>query len=267
MGRKIFSGTLIGLSVLLFVLALVAIGLAWAYNEPLTQTGLVRLGEIDDELGLAQMALRDARLEIERTLRIVDSAEETLASLKDELDQARLLFGEVDGTIESQLVPGLQGSREQINQAISAVQEVRALLKQLNDIPFVNLNIPGDQLLADVAAVGFSLDTQIAGMQTLAKKADTFLNDAAYLMGGDMGETKQNLENFLAVIDEYDGKLTAWRAEVAGLSQSLPGWVDKAALTLTIFLLWFAVSQFSLFLHGLSIWRGGDPLAVLRRSA
>jgi hypothetical protein len=34
---------------------------------------------------------------------------------------------------------------------------------------------------------------------------------------------------------------------------------------LTIFLLWFAVSQFGLLLHGLSLQQGGDPFAVIRR--
>jgi hypothetical protein len=34
---------------------------------------------------------------------------------------------------------------------------------------------------------------------------------------------------------------------------------------LTIFLLWFAVSQFGLLLHGLSLQQGGDPLVVIRR--
>ena len=265
MTRKIFAGILIGLSSLLFILSTVSIGLAWYYNEPLTQDGLVRLEQIDSELTLAQTTLQDARLEIERTLRIVDSAEQTLSELKDELAQARSLFGEVDDTLEGQLVPGLQGTREQINAAIMTVQEIRAFLKQLNEIPFVSLNLPGDELLADVIAIGISLDGQIAGVEALAEKATVFLKDASYLMGGDLGETKQNLKNFLVVINQYEQKLVEWRAQVADLSQSLPGWLDTVSVILTIFLLWFSLSQFGIFLHGLSIWRGGDPLAVLRR--
>lgn len=266
MTRKIFAGTLIGLSALFFILGLVAMGAAWFYNEPLTQEALSRLQMVDSELELAQSTLTDARLEIERTLRIVESAETTLDELKDELSQARALFGEVDGTLENQLVPGLQGTRQQINNAIAAVEEIRVFLQQLNDLPFVSLNLPGDDLLVEIIAIGSSLDGQIADMQALAEKATVFLNDASYLMGGDLGETRQNLQNFLVVINDYDQRLTDWRAQTADLSESLPGWVDTASTVLTVFLLWFVFSQFGLFLHGLSIWRGGDPLAVLRRS-
>ena len=47
--------------------------------------------------------------------------------------------------------------------------------------------------------------------------------------------------------------------------EKTPKWIDQASIILTIFLLWFGLSQFGLVLHGLSIQRGGDPLAVLRR--
>jgi hypothetical protein len=48
------------------------------------------------------------------------------------------------------------------------------------------------------------------------------------------------------------------------LIQALPTWIDRTSLSLTFFLLWFALSQFGLFLHGRLLLRGGDPLAALR---
>jgi hypothetical protein len=49
------------------------------------------------------------------------------------------------------------------------------------------------------------------------------------------------------------------------LYTSVPRWSDWTAVGLTIFLLWFAISQFGLLLHGLNLRQGGDPLVVLRR--
>jgi len=46
--------------------------------------------------------------------------------------------------------------------------------------------------------------------------------------------------------------------------EALPTWIDRASISLTIFLLWFSLSQFGLLLHGLSLRRGNDPLEVLR---
>lgn len=270
--RKIFAGTLVGLSALLLLLSLVGVGLAWYYNEPLTREGLTRLEQIDTELSLAEGVLKEAGVEIERTLRIINSAEVTLSQLKDELSTARDLFGEVDETIEGQLVPGLQGTRQQINMAINTVEEIRIFLQQLNEnfivsqtLALLNLTLPGDELLVEIIAIGTSLDSQIIGMQALTEKASLFLKDASYMMGGDLAETRQSLQNFLLAIDEYEQKLADWRTQVAYLSESLPGWLDTASISLTVFLLWFAFSQFGLILHGLAVWRGENPLAILRR--
>jgi hypothetical protein len=52
---------------------------------------------------------------------------------------------------------------------------------------------------------------------------------------------------------------------VEDVSAALPGWIDRAAIILTMFLLWFGVSQVGLILHGLNMWRGGDPLVVMKR--
>jgi septal ring factor EnvC (AmiA/AmiB activator) len=108
MVRKILAGVLIGLGGLLFVSSLVVVVASWVYNEPLTQNITGRLAEIDGELASAQTALRDARAELERTLRLVEAAEETLSALKEELAQSKTFVGDVDEVLETQLIPGLK---------------------------------------------------------------------------------------------------------------------------------------------------------------
>lgn len=271
MMRKILAGLLLGLSALLFALALFSVGAIWFYKPPLEEESLSRLKHIDAELTLAQTSLQTANQEIERTLRIVDAAEETLANLQNELAQARALFGEVDDTMEGQLLPNMQATRQQISTAIQSAQEVRLYLQQLNDNPllsvlFPNASIPGDDLLASIIAIGFDIDKQIVGMEALVEKASVFLKDASHLMGGDLEETRQNLQNFQSVIDDYLEKLAQWRTQLSQITTALPGWMNTTAIALTIFLLWLAFSQAGLFLHGLEFWRGGNPLLRLRRN-
>jgi hypothetical protein len=128
----------------------------------------------------------------------------------------------------------------------------------------MNLNLPGDQLLAELIASSGSLDAEIVLVEDLVKKASTIANDASYLMGFDFSETKNNLQTFLTVVQEYDQKLTGWRAQLAVLVGALPSWIETAAVGLTVFLLWFGFSQFSLILHGLSLWMGNDTRTKLR---
>lgn len=266
MARKIFSGVLIALSSILFILSLVGLVMLWVYKAPLTDRAMSQLREVDTELSQAQTALQNAKMEIERTQRIVESAEKSFSALKDELAQAKNMFGQVNGTLDQQIVPALKASKDKIDQVKSALVDLRASIDKLNTIPFLNFNLPGDQMLANLISLADSTDAQITKVENLVQKASTFVNDASYLMGGDFSETKQNLQNFLDVVTEYDRKITGWRSQVGMLIGSLPGWINTASVILTIFLLWFAFSQASLFLHGLTLWRGGDPLEVARET-
>jgi hypothetical protein len=76
--------------------------------------------------------------------------------------------------------------------------------------------------------------------------------------------TRTSLQNFVAYIQDYETKVEGWRAQDKALIEKTPGWIDQASIVLTIFLLWFGLSQFSLLLHGLSLQRGADPFYVLR---
>ena len=265
MARKILSGTLIAISTIMLVLSLVGIGAAWYYNEPLTNEAVARLGEVETELSRTQTALQDAKTELERTLRIVDSAEQTLEKLSEELALAQQMFDEFDKTLGDKLIPGLESSRDRLASLRGTLEDLRNSLEEINSLRFVDLNLPGDELLGNLIVTVNSFDEQIARLEELAERASTFAADVSYLMGGDLSETRQRLKDFLEVVEVYEQKVSGWHAQVKELIESLPGWIDQASTFLTIFLLWFGFSQFGLLLHGLAAWRGDDSLAALKR--
>jgi chromosome segregation ATPase len=264
MARKIASGVLIGLASLLLLASIAGIIAAWAYNKPLTEDGTTRLAEVDATLAQIRADLSAARDEVDRALRILDSAEAALASLTEQTSDATSLLENVSATLDDQLIPGLKSTREDITQVRAALEDLRVSLEQLNSIPFVELNIPGDDLLASLLGGLDSLDAEAANVEDLATRVSTFVSDTSYLMGGDFSETRANLETLLDTLREYDAQITDWRAQVAAVTESLPGWIDNASIGLTLFLLWFGLSQFGLLLHGLSLWRGENPLEALR---
>jgi F0F1-type ATP synthase membrane subunit b/b' len=258
------AGILIAVSSILLGLSIAGIALVWMYKQPLKQFSTARLELIDSQMAQAQTALQNAELELERTLRTVDAAEASLKTLKADFIQAKALFGDMNGSLENQLLPGLKASRRQIDQAKNSLLSLQASLKELNSLPLLNLNLPGDQILGNLIASAGSLDAQIAQVEELVKKASTFMGDASYLMGGDLTETKNNLKNFLMVVQQYDQKLNGWRDQLAMLTRSLPGWIETTSIGLTIFLLWFGFSQINLILNGLFLWHGRVLQAKLR---
>ena len=264
MTRKILIGALIVLSSTFLILSILGIALAWIYNEPVTREATSRLQEVDSQLTQIQTDLRNAKAEVERALRIIQSAEDALASLTQQTTDAKTLLEDVNATLDDKLIPGLEATRTNITEVRNTLEDLRATLKQINELPFVNLSIPGDELLLSIIDQVDALDGEIVNVQDLAQRASTFINDTSYLLGGDFNETKQKLEDLVLVLAEYDQKVTDWRGQIAGILESAPRWIDNASLSLTLGLLWFGFSQFGLILHGLGMRRGIDPLDVLR---
>jgi hypothetical protein len=261
MARKIITNTLIVLSSTLLLLSLVGIVLAWTYNEPLTRQAVGRLEEIDAELTQVEVTLKNSKLELERTLRIVNATEEALKKFTK--NDPQRFFKNVQTTLDEGLVPELETARERLVAARDSLERLRVTLLGINLIPFIQINIP-DKILTDLIDSADSMQTRIEDVGELVKQASTFLDDASYLLSGDFSETRESLEFFLGEIEIYQEKVDDWRAQVGTLIESTPRWIDNASISLTFGLLWFGFSQFGLLLHGLSLRRGDDPLDVLR---
>jgi hypothetical protein len=265
MYRRILSWALIILGTVFLVLSVLGVGAIWIYREPLTERTVAKLEEVDALLVQAKSALDNGQSQLQLTLRIVDAADKSLSGMKDQMSTAKSLSDQINGTLNGKLIPGLKTTRDKVDQLRGTLQGLRDSLGKLNSVPFLNLNLPGDQFLADIISGIDSLDKEIASVQQLAQKASTAVGDTSYLLGGNLSDTKTKLQNLLDTVTEYDKKVVVWHAQVQDLIASVPGWFTEAAVLLTLFLIWFAFSQFGLVLHGLALRQGEDPLRPLRQ--
>src|SRR5512142_1184035 len=263
---NVISSILIYLGSIFVVLSAAGIIAIWVYRGPLIDQVNTRLYVIDGELTQAHTALTNGKDELQRTLRIVDAADKGLSAMKQPMTTARQLTDKINGTVNGSLIPGLQGVRGKVNSLRGMIENLRNSLKTLNSLPFLNLNVPGDQFLAGLLNDVDNLDKQIASVQDLAKQASTFVGDTDYLLGGNLTDTKQRITSLLNTVTVYDQKVGGWQAQARSVKASMPRWINEAAVGLTLFLLWFGISQFGLVLHGLAMRQGTDPLAVLRRN-
>ncbi len=266
MARKIVSWTLIVLGGIFLLLSVAGIIAIWAYNTPLTREATSQLKDIDSELAQAQTTLDSSEKELARALRIVDAAQTALDKLAQQTNSAGNLLDTIQNALDDKLLPELKTTRDRITSARTALEQLQSLLAGVKGfIPGVDLSAP-DKILSDLISSANSLDSEISNVETLGRQASLFVSDTSFLLGGDLTETRDSLQNFLTSIKDYEAKVAGWRKQVATLIEGAPRWIDQASIALTIFLLWFGLSQFGLILHGLNIRRGGDPLLVLRRT-
>ena len=204
MVRRIFVGTLLALSSILLVFSLVAIAALWFYNKPVREETATRLVEIDQELAQAEATLQYSQKELERALRIVDATEKALEKLAQPSGGAENIFEHIQSTLDDDLIPDLKTTRERIDTARVTLQNLQSTLDRItNLIPFIDLSAP-DRIVEDLIRSAAALDADIAKMEVIAGQASTFVGDASYLLGGDLSETRDSLQNFLTATQEYE---------------------------------------------------------------
>jgi len=263
MVQKTLAWTLIVLSAIILLLSITGIGAAWIYNEPITLEVTAQLEKIDNELAQAEHTLESTHVELERAMRIVDAAQSALEKLAEQSTSAESLLDGIQSSLDDKLLPELKTTRERLGTARSALENLRNLIQSLNALPFIGIEIP-DQIITDLINSSDTLDSEIANAEEIAKRASTFVSDTSYLLGGDLTETRTSLQNFLNAVEEYQGKVSGWRTQIADLINLSPVWIDRASISITIFLFWFGLSQFGLLLLGRQILRGQNLLETLR---
>jgi len=263
MMRKSLAWTLIILSAIFILASVAGIGAAWFYNVPLTQEVTSQLTAVDNELAQAEVTLESTHAELERALTFLDAAQTALEKLAEQSTNAENLFDGIQTSLDDKLLPELKIIRGRLSTARATLESLRGVLKTLGTLSIIDINAP-DQILTDLITSTATLDGEIANAEEISKLASAFVGDTSYLLGGDLTETRDSLLNFIAAVEQYQVKVKDWRIQIADLTSSLPKWIDNASVSLTIFLFWFGLSQFSLFLHGRMILCGDNPLDVIR---
>ena len=266
MARKILAWILVILGSLFLITSVAGIVAVWIYNEPLTVKVTAQLSDIDSQLAQAEATLKSSEQELARALRIVDSAQSALEKLTQQTSSAASLFDNIQSTLDDRLLPELKTTRSRIVAARTSLESLESVLTGVGSfIPGLDLSAPG-KVVSDLIATTKSLDTEISNVEGMAQQASTFVSDTSFLLGGDLTGTRQSLQNFLTSIQEYQEKIAGWRQQVTDLKLNAPTWIDQASVALTIFLIWFGISQFGLLLHGLNMRRDADPLLGLKRT-
>ena len=265
MARKVLTGTILALSSSLLAFSVIAIAAIWIYNEQLTRKATDRLVEIDAELAQAQATLQASEKELERALQIVDATEKALQKLVEPSGGgSETVFESIQSTLDDRLIPDLKTTRERIDEARATLESLQSTLNRITSfVPFVDLKGP-DQIVANLILSATALNADISRMEVVAQQASVFVSDSSYLLGGDFSETRKSLQNFLSYVQDYEKRVTGWREQITEIKEAAPRWIDRASIGLTIFLLWFAVSQFGMILHGIGMQYGDNPLWILR---
>ncbi len=272
-GRKPRRLTRIGglviiiLSVLVMVLTISGVVGVWAVNEPLTTTILDILKPLEEALSFAADLLERIGGLVERARGVVDTIDAMAEALGANIEENRLILNLISKALGDELEPVLETVGEVVDTVNTAATTLDNAVKVVKALPFPYLDQYQAEItrLEEASAEVLELTASLQDLETrVDERRSETAEDIVSVVTTRTSKMHAILDEVQADVDYYDAQVSDLQERVALLKARIPLWIDLAAIVITVLLLWLALSQVSVFIHGWSFFTGQDLLARWR---
>ena len=262
--KRVISFSLILLSVIFFMLSMAGLALTWTYHQRMSVDLLDRLNTIESDLLTAQNDLRTAKSELDSVQRQIGALQTALKTLGIDGAASLQSIADLVGKLEENLVPFISTVAERVDSLRESVNKLKETVETLNQLPLVNIEVPGVEQLEAAATNLDNLYNQIVeGQQKVTDLSQLTQGTVDSLTTG-FSDLEQSAKTLSAALGGYDAKISAYLAQIDALQAKLPGWLNIAAISLTVVFIWLGFSQLALFALAWSFYTGQDLLARWR---
>jgi uncharacterized phage infection (PIP) family protein YhgE len=139
-----------------------------------------------------------------------------------------------------------------------ALLSIKGTIEMVNELPLVNIQIPGMEAIEEGATQLESLQNQIEeGGGKIEQLSQTTQNTVDSLSTG-FASLETSINALLETLDEYEEKIISTQDQLEYLDANFALWIDLASALLTVILVWLGISQVGLFILGWSLFKGVD---------
>jgi chromosome segregation ATPase len=252
------------LSVIFFLISLAGLIGIWVYNQPLTERGLTTIETASQDLEAAATAIEMSKAELISAQAQLDLLQAILETLGVNAAEDLNRLADIVGRVEDTLSPVLNSVASGISALRESLLTIKETLEKINELPLVNIQIPGIESIEEGADQLGNLQSQIEEGSGKIEQLSQTTQDTIDSLSTGFAELEVSINSLLETLTEYEGKIEATQAQLLYLEENLPTWIDLASVVLTVNLVWLGISQVAVFLVGWSFFKGQDLLASLR---
>jgi methyl-accepting chemotaxis protein len=259
--KPILGFTLLVLSVIFFLVSVGGLIGIWYYNQPLTERSMTLIQTTSDDLEGAAAAIELSRAELISTQAQLDLLQAILETLGINAEEDLNRLAEIVSRVEDTLTPVLDSVAGGINMLREALLNILDTLERINELPLVNIEIPGIEEIEQGAEQLGNLQNQIEeGAGKIEQLSQTTQDTVDSLTTG-FNQLEISINNLLGILDEYAEKIEDAQEQLSYLEDNLPRWIDYTSVILTVILVWLGISQVGLFILGWSYYKGEDLIS------
>jgi PAS domain-containing protein len=245
----VFSG-------LVFIFSLGAIITAWAANGVVTERLTSEVASIHADLTAIQSALGNARQELETAKQIIDVLQGILQAAGINSESNAQVLTDIVDKVDNTLTPLIDKASGAVGGVQDALQKVKETIDSLNNLPLVNIEIPGLELVENLSSDLETLEGNIDEVNQRVQDITGLTREMIEAGTTGFADLEASVDGMLAMLDEYEPMISDRQAQLTQLLMDIPGWIDWLCVGISLVMLWMAFSQAGLFAIGWSLYNG-----------
>jgi hypothetical protein len=256
MTRRVIAAIVMTVAVAGMIAGLAGVVAVWAIKTRWSGDALASLGGLELDLQAGGDALREVGSHLAAGREDLDTISLTADGAADKLGQPRLV--EVTRSVQGNLSE-IDGKVQEVNARLAQVEAgVNNIVTLANKLPGVEVPALDVKLLDGVSGL---LTDANGRLQDLADEATGGKVTVAQEMAGIRQAAEQARGSLGAVevsVSDASARLFSARNALRSWAEKLPVLFQRAAVMLTVGLLWFVAGQVGLFMWMLSVYRSAQ---------
>lgn len=261
---QILAFLLFILSVIVLMASMAGVALTWEFRRMALSELAPRLDAIESDLRAAQSDLQTVKTELDAAQTEIDALQSALETLGVEGAGSLQALASIVGKLESAFTPFISAVAERVESLRNALLQIKAIIESLNQLPLVNLEIPGIEQLDAAASSLLELQTQIETGRDKVSQASQVTQDTITALTTGFTDLESSVQTLSAALSGYNDKIAAYLVEVDALQGNLPRWANWMTAFFTLLFTWLGISQIFVFIYAWKVSTGQDLLTGVR---
>jgi hypothetical protein len=260
--KRVLAIVIMVISILMLVLSLAGIIGTWIVRAELAArlVNVATVAELRVTLIRGQLDRLDTV--ISQANALVTGVEQDVQAIGTNLEQNRPLLAAISDTLGLELEPLFDGIREIATTIGETVDAVNAAVEAIDAIPFVSVPAPALEKASKLSQDVETLGTQVRELRaSMDAKRGEIIRGTVLIITTPVAQMGIVLGELGDTVSGYSQEVGAVQEGLASFRESIGGRLIWIAVTLTLILLWLALSQAAVLVLGWRFYSGKDLLA------
>lgn len=263
---RILSILIIIVCVVGILVSLAAIGLAWAYNTPVTETLTNILSEVQSRLNVVINLLDRTDQVATQVLDLISEVKSRVEEVQTNIAGSRPVIAILSALIGENISPKVNQAWETLVGIRNSAAALNTTIQTFNALPFVNIPriAEGTQ---EIENLFNDIINAVNDLERFTNDLKTGVNEALVLPVLDtINELERLLSEVQVELQLYNDQLTTIDKALTELITRLPRTIDMISIAITLVFAWLILAQSGLVYLSIGLFRTGS-LALAQPSA